>query len=107
MSKAEFWQRGESIDYANTTNKKIEANEIIPFGSRIAVAGTDIAPGETGSAFVFGVFEMPKDDAAIGAGADVYYKDGAITATKNDSVVGYAIQAADATAETVKVKLLG
>jgi predicted RecA/RadA family phage recombinase len=106
-SKAEYWQRGEVIDFTNATDETIAANEIVQIGSRIGVAGTVIAPGSTGTLHVFGVFDMPKDKAAIAIGANVYYKDGAITATESGSVVGYATEAADADASTVKVKLLG
>lgn len=109
MSKAEYWQRGEVIDYTNATEAKIEANQIIVLGSRIGVAGTPIEVGETGSLHVFGVFEMPKDAAAIEAGASVYYNEGegVITATAGDITAGYATEAAAAEDTTVKVKLLG
>ena len=49
MSKAAFWQRGESLDFTNATTDMIEANTVMTLGSRICVAGTDILPGETGS----------------------------------------------------------
>ena len=29
MSKAAFWQKGESLDYTNSTNAIIEANTIM------------------------------------------------------------------------------
>ena len=62
MSKAEYWQRGEAIDFVNSTDAKIEANQIVTFGNRVGVAGTPIEVGETGSLHVFGVFEMPKKE---------------------------------------------
>lgn len=49
MSKAEYWQRGESIDYKNTGSSAIEANSVIVLGKRVGVAGMTIQPGETGS----------------------------------------------------------
>lgn len=49
MGKAEYWQRGETLDYKNTGTATIEANTVVIFGSRIGVAGTDIMPGEVGS----------------------------------------------------------
>ena len=48
MSKAEYWQRGESIDYKNTGSSAIEANSVIVLGKRVGVAGMTIQPGETG-----------------------------------------------------------
>ena len=62
MSKAEYWQRGESIDYKNTGSSAIEANSVIVLGKRVGVAGMTIQPGETGSLHVKGVFRFEKDD---------------------------------------------
>ena len=52
MSKAAYWQRGETLDYKNNTDTKIEANTVISFGSHIGVAGTDILPGELGGTII-------------------------------------------------------
>ena len=60
MATGTFWQRGEAIDYTTASGSKIEANEIVVLGSRIGIAGTEMANGETGSLHVFGVFELPK-----------------------------------------------
>ena len=65
MSKAEYWQRGESIDYKNTGSSAIEANSVIVLGKRVGVAGMTIQPGETGSLHVKGVFRFEKDDSEI------------------------------------------
>lgn len=109
MSKAAYWQRGEAIDFTNNTGAAIEANEIVVFGSHVGVAGAPIARGETGALHVNGVFEMPKkEQEEIAAGVDVYYSAAGITATAaGNTKAGYAIQAAGAADETVKVKLLG
>lgn len=108
--KATYWQRGETLDYTNTTGSIIEANTIIEIGtSRIGVAGTQINPNETGSLHVTGVFEIDKVAAeAITMGTAVYFTGTAITATALDNTpAGYA--AADAVADdaTILVKLLG
>lgn len=122
MSKASFWQRGEALDYTNNTEEMIEAGAVIAFGQRVGVAATDIAPGETGSIHVEGVFEVPKGDEAIEAGGDVYFDvssmllnmealavpsaNGTYNATVKDRVyAGYAVQDADEDAETVLVKI--
>lgn len=109
MASATYWQRGEAIDFVNGTGSKIEANEIVAFGSRVGVAGSDIAAGETGALHVTGVFEMPKkENEAISAGADVYWSADGVTATEGSNPkAGYAIEAAVAADATVKVKLLG
>lgn len=116
MATGTFWQRGEAIDYTNASGSKIEANEIVILGSRIGIAGTEMANGETGSLHVFGVFELPKKASeAISAGVDVYWNGTGITASADDggnpatpyAKAGYAIQAAVADDTTIKVKLLG
>lgn len=110
MSKAEYWQRGEVIDFVNETEERIEANQIVVFGSHVGIAGTPVEAGETGSLHVFGVFEMPKAAGVkIAAGAAVYYDTTAeaITTTAGAIAAGYATEAAAAEDTTVKVKLLG
>ena len=57
MSKAAYWQRGETLDYKNTGSSVIEANTIIVFGSKIGIAGMEINPGETGSLHISGTFD--------------------------------------------------
>ena len=108
MSKAAFWQRGESIDFNNATTETIEANSLMVFGSRICVAGTDILPGETGSIHVTGVFVFPKGNEEITAGAEVYYaeSDGAISSKEEGGVkAGFAVSGAAADDNKVLVKI--
>lgn len=79
--KAEYVQRGEILDYTNQTGKTIEAGEVVVFGNRIAVAGTTILEGETGTLHMTGVYRVPKKASeAIEAGADVYYTDAGFSA---------------------------
>jgi predicted RecA/RadA family phage recombinase len=108
MAKAAFWQRGEALDYANDTNKKIEANTIVVYGSRIGVIGGDIPAGEKGSLHVTGVFELPKASEEITAGAEVYWDDasGNITTTAGSNTpAGFAAQAAASDDAVVLVKI--
>lgn len=58
--KATYWQRSESLDYVNKTDKVIEANSIVDLKTRIAVTGTSINPNETGSIHVTGVYRIKK-----------------------------------------------
>lgn len=109
MSKATYWQRGETLDFTNTTETKIEANTIMAVGDIVGVAGTDIGPGETGSLHIAGVFEMPKKTASeeIAMGKKVYY-DGSsgITATaSSNTYAGIAAAATSATDDKILVKL--
>lgn len=110
MGKAEYWQRGETLDYKNTGTAIIEANTVVIFGNRIGVAGTDILPGEVGSLHVTGVFEMTKTaSGAVEMGTDVYFDGSGITDTEGDGTVpaGYAAQAAAAGDTVILVKLTG
>ena len=108
MSKAAFWQRGESLDYVNETTAVIEANTIIDLGTRIGVAGTDINPGEKGSIHVTGVYEIAKTGTEeIAMGAAVYFDGTGITNDTSKTPVGYAAAAAGADAELILVKLQG
>lgn len=109
MSKAAYWQRGDTLDYVNTGTDVVEANTILVLGSRIGVAGTDILPGEKGSIHVTGVYEMPKNGAEISMGADVYYSesDGSFSSTEAEGSVkaGFAAQDAAAGDPSVIVKI--
>lgn len=111
MAKAEYWQRGETIDFINATDKIIEANTIIALGDHIGVAGTNILPGKTGSLHVSGVFEMPKTGTnEIAGGTNIYFDGEGITDTaskEGTKPIGYAIQTAKAADTTIYIKLLG
>lgn len=105
---AKYWQRGETLDY--TPDEAVKNGAVVSLGTRIGIAGSDIAANEQGQIHVVGVFEMAKDDAEITLGAAVYYNadDDQITATAGNNVpAGYAVQAAKAADTTVLVKLLG
>ena len=95
MAKASYWQRGESLDFKNNTNAKVEANTIIALAGRIGVAG--------------GVFEMAKTGtSAIAQGAAVYWDGDGITDTASSNTpAGYAAADAAAADTTILVKLQG
>ena len=118
MAKATYWQRGESLDYINSGDTKIEYNTVIILGKRVGIAGGDILPGEKGSLHVEGVFEFDKaDDTAINAGTPVYWLPDStapgITASADDGEdtptayvpVGYAVETAAAASTKIKVKI--
>lgn len=109
MAKAAYWQRGESLDYLNETNTIIEANTVIALSGRIGVAGTSINPGEKGSLHVSGIYEIAKTGTkAVAMGATVYFDGTGITDVSTDNTVaGYAAQAASASDTVILVKLQG
>lgn len=106
--RAEFYQKGVSIDYKNTSGATIAANTIVALGTtRCGVAGTDIPNNSVGSVFVEGVWIVPST-GTIALGAAVYYDASAekATATATSNVpLGWAVAAAEN--DTVKIKLLG
>lgn len=120
MSEARYVQRGETLDYFNSTEKTIRAGEVIPLITRIGVAGTEIPPGKTGSIHVCGAFEIPKaGDAPIPMGTEVFFDGIGITdKDKEDAAddegetvshipAGYAAAGAQQGDTVVLVKLLG
>ena len=108
MSKATYWQRGETLDFTNATNATIEANTIMAVGDIVGVAGTDIEPGETGSLHIAGVFKMPKETASevVAMGKKVYFSAAGITATASgNTYAGIAAAATAATDANILVRL--
>ena len=111
---AQYLQRGEALDYKNSTTKVIPAGAIITIGSRLGVTGTEIAPGQIGSLHMGGVWTIKKTGtAAIEMGQTVYFDGTGITDTKGgfgDSApveAGYAAAPASAEDSTILVKLRG
>lgn len=130
---ATYLQRGEALDYKNSTTELIPHGTIVVIGTRIGVTGCDIPPGQLGTIHVCGVFKIKKTDTdAISLGQTVYYDGTGITgqpstlsvqsesgdgdgddgegdAAMVDTAieVGYAAADADAGDETVLVKLNG
>ena len=96
--KARYWEKGVKIDYKNSGSAAIEAGTVVTIGSRIGVAGADIAVGATGSVILDGVFVMPKATGAVTLGQELYFdaSAGNVTTTKAASGALYAGIAVDA-----------
>lgn len=72
--KAEYVQRGETLDYKNTTAKTIPCDAIITIGGRVGVTGGEIKPGELGSLHMVGVFRVKKSsEEEIAQGQDLVF----------------------------------
>lgn len=67
---AKFWQKGEVLDYK--ASAAVSNGEVVSLGTRIGVAGDNIAAGATGPLHVVGVFEMEKATGAVTMGAALY-----------------------------------
>ncbi|WP_304965708.1 DUF2190 family protein [uncultured Oscillibacter sp.] len=117
MTKAEYLQRGESLDYTNVTEDTIPDGAVVTIGSRIGVTGCPIPPGKTGSLHVVGVFEIAKSGtAAVEMGQAVYFDGTGITDAANDGAesnpkanvaAGYAAAPAAAGDDTILVQING
>lgn len=116
MSKASYWQRGETLDYKNTGSSTIEANTVVELTGRVGIAGTDIVPGAEGDLHVCGVFEFDKTGTSdITFGQPVHFDgtgitDAADNGESGDSKVaytpaGFAAKAATAADAKVLVKI--
>ena len=106
MAKAIYIQRGEALDYTNSTTNSIEANAVLVMGGIVGVAGCDIPPGTKGSLHVMGVYAFPKAAGAIAAGTALLWDGTAGTVSESGGVpLGYAAEGADADASTVPVLL--
>lgn len=111
--KAKFVQDGKYIDY--TASADISAGDVVVIGALVGVANGAIASGKTGAIATEGVFEVEKDDAAISAGAVVYWTGSKATASADNGasgdsqvsyvVMGKAVAAADANDASVRVML--
>lgn len=66
---------GTTMDYKNGTGSDIASGDIIELESRIAVALVDILDGESGSADLEGVYELPKTAPEVIAQGDHLYYD--------------------------------
>lgn len=107
MSKASYWQRGETLDYVNTGSSTIEANTVVALTGRVGIAGTDIAPGKKGDVHVSGIFEFDKTGTAeITIGQSVYFDGTGITDVATDNTpAGYAANAVVAADTKVLVNI--
>ena len=81
MSKASYWQRGETLDYKNTGSSTIEANTVVELTGRVGIAGGDL--------HVCGVFEFDKTGTnEIAFGQPVYFDKAGITDAADNGETG-------------------
>lgn len=107
---AEYIQRGEALDFPNTTEATIPVGAVIEMGTRIGVAGDDILPGQVGTVHVMGVFRFPKAESKAPKMGDALYYDKTaknITTESGETTLpaGYAAAAAAETDTTVLVNI--
>lgn len=102
-------QPGKVLDYTNTTIAAIASGAVVPVGTILGVALSDIAIGATGSVAIDGVFAVPKvAGTAITQGATVIFKAATQaftvgTTASGDISGGCAVAFAAAAADATKV----
>lgn len=110
-----FRQRGDVLDYANSSGSDIASGDVVVIVSGTngwcGVASTDIADGTTGSVAVEGVFELAKatgGGSGFSAGTKLFWTGSALSevSTSND-FIGYAFADAADGDTTARVKLAG
>lgn len=109
MAKGTYIQKGEIIDYTNSSGAAIGYGDVVPLVSRIGIAAENIPIGITGSLKTEGIYELPAVNNAAFAVGDPLYWDGAagnLTKTATGTILaGWCVEA-KATATTVgKVKI--
>jgi predicted RecA/RadA family phage recombinase len=107
MSK-NFVQEGKTIPLTNTSaDTALVSGEPVVIGTMIAIAITDIAPGDTGDGFTEGVFRLPKlSTEVVTAGVKVYLKDGNVQLDSTDATAaGVAWEDAGAGTTVLDVKI--
>jgi predicted RecA/RadA family phage recombinase len=114
-SQGRYVQEDDSIDY--TPGSDVALGSVIVQGSIVAIATHSIEASTQGAIAVRGIFDVVKINGAISAGEKLYWDPtgnpqggtagtgGATTTAGTLKVLGYAIQAAGATDEIVRVEL--
>ena len=92
MGKAIYIQRGEVIDFKNSTENNVVTGDVVVLGARVGVATVDIPVGATGAVSVQGVYEIDAETtAAFNVGQKIYFADGKLTATSGSVEAGFAV----------------
>jgi predicted RecA/RadA family phage recombinase len=97
---AEIIQEGAAIDFINETQAEIANGEVVPYGSRIAIALSTIPADGEGALGLEGVIiETAEDDTAFAIGDAIYWDNSAKELTKTITAY-YAGMAIEAKAQT-------
>ncbi|WP_437888356.1 DUF2190 family protein [Phytobacter sp. V91] len=104
-----YVQDGSTIPVTNAGTEVITSGSPVALGDLVAIAITDIQPGETGDGMTRGVVTLSKLPADnIAQGKTVYLKDGKIQLASADATqAGKAWEGAAANSTSVLVRLNG
>lgn len=105
--KASYVQRGETIDFKNSTGAAIVANDVVMLTNRIGIAATEIPIGAIGTVNVVGVYDLPAETVnAFTPGQTVYLSDSTVVKDSTSGVVaGYVVEAKVANGAVARVKI--
>lgn len=114
MTQATFVQEGALVDY--TPGSAVSAGDVVVQGNMVGIANLDIEASKLGALAVAGVFDVVKEEVAVTAGADIWWRpagdpyggtadSGAASPVGGSSYLGKAVQAAASTDATVRVRL--
>lgn len=102
-----FIEDGDTISITNSGAESISSSTAVAIGNVIAVAVTDIQPGDIGAGLTTGVFQLPKLSADVLAqGAPVFVKDGVAQAAAAGGIyAGVAWEPAAAGTDVINVNI--
>lgn len=105
--KANYVQRGETIDFVNSTAANISAGDVVALSTRVGIAATEIPVGTKGALNVMGVYDFPAlTTESLTVGQAVYFKDGKIQATATDAVpAGWVVEPKALAGSVARVKI--
>jgi len=107
MSGVIYKHVGKTIDY--TPGSAVTSGDVLVQGELVGVALRDIDANRKGALAIEGVFDFPKDTGsgdAITAGANCYWdaeNEVATTTAAAHKLIGKAVEAAGASATTVRI----
>lgn len=104
---AKYVQRGETIDFINSTGADIAAGEVVELTARLGVAAILIPVGAKGALNVMGVYDFPAlSTEALTVGQAVYFKDGKIQADSTGAVLaGWAVEPKTTAGTVARIKI--
>lgn len=104
-----YIQKGDRIQFANSTGGTITSGSGVLVGKRVGVAVADIANTTTGILAMEGVFNLPKLSTDVIAQGDLLYWDNTnkrlTSTTTSNTLCGYAQNAAGNGVSTIDIML--
>lgn len=105
----QFIQKGERIDYVNSSENTINYLDVVAGTNKLFVAAEEIAPGAVGAVYAEGVFELKaKKTDVFTFGQTLYYdatNEYLTTTSTSNKLFGYALAAKTNTEEVIVASL--